>query len=77
MPMRIPHHELRPETLDALIEDFVTRDGTQTADADGPQGSIARVHRLLDQGHVVICFDEESETCTIITRKEADAGGVV
>ena len=68
MPLRIPHQELSPETLDALIEEFVTRDGTDLTDA--PR-SVDQVRRLLDAGHAVIAFDEETESCNILLRDEA------
>ena len=68
MPLRIPHQELSPETLDALIEEFVTRDGTDLTDA--PR-SVDQVRRLLDAGHAVIAFDVETESCNILLRDEA------
>ena len=73
MPLRIPHHELPRDTLDALIEEFVTRDGTNPADAFH---SVDQVKKLLDAGHVVITFDEESETCTLLRKEEAERQGV-
>jgi hypothetical protein len=73
MPLRIPHRELPPDTLDALIEEYVTRDGTNTADAFH---SVEQVRKLLDAGQVVITFDEESESCTILAAEEAERQGV-
>lgn len=73
MPLRIPHDELPDDTLDALIEEFVTRDGTNPAEA---YHSIEQVKHLLDTGHVVITFDEESETCTILRKEDAERQGM-
>ncbi|XAL98005.1 YheU family protein [Phycisphaeraceae bacterium D3-23] len=73
MPLRIPHDQLPADTLDALIEEFVTRDGTDPAEA---YHSIDQVRKLLDAGRVVITFDEESETCTILRKEDAERLGV-
>lgn len=70
MPLRIPHQELSCDTLDALIEEFVTRDGTDISDS--PR-SLEQVRRLLDAGQAVIAFDEETETCNILLRDDAKA----
>ena len=69
MPIRIPHQQLNPETLDGLIEEFVTRNGTELADA--PR-SIEQVRKLLEQGKAIITFDEEQESCNILLREDAD-----
>jgi len=68
MPIRIPHQQLSPDTLNGLIEEFVTRNGTDISDA--PR-SIEQVIKLLEQGKAVIAFDEESESCNILLREDA------
>lgn len=73
MPIRIPHTQLAPDTLDALLQEVVTRDGTSTADA-GP--AAARLLSRLEAGDLVITFDEDSGTCAVIPRKDANAAGV-
>ena len=50
----------------ALIEEFVSRDGTDFTDLDQ---KIQNVKAQLNEGTIVIVFDEESETCNIV-RKE-------
>ncbi len=63
----IPHHQLRAETLEALIEEFVTRDGAVHGHADTPLAAqIDAVRRQLESGKVVIVFDEASESCTMM-----------
>ena len=65
--MKIPFDQLSPEALRGLIDEFVTRDGTDLQDA----GIKARqVWEHLRRGLAVIVFDEESETCTIVPREE-------
>lgn len=65
--MRIPHAALAEETLRNLIEEFVTREGTDYGDrlfslAD----KVAQVRRQLDQGSVVIVYDPHLESCHIM-----------
>ena len=63
--VRIPMDELSPDVLDALIEEFVSRDGTDLADANA---KIARVRGLLRSGAVVIVYDEEAESANIVPK---------
>ncbi|GAB6904885.1 conserved hypothetical protein [Desulfosarcina cetonica] len=63
----IPHRQLSPEALTGLIEEFVTRDGT---DSGYTRGSLvenaAMVRRQLDDGTAVIVFDNRRQTCNIV-----------
>ena len=63
----ISHRNLSPEALTGLIEEFVTRDGT---DSGYTQGSlvenVAMVRRQLDDGTAVIVFDNRRQTCNIV-----------
>lgn len=62
--MIIPHQKLSPETLRGVIEEFVTRHGTELTDADV---KIEQVKRQLERGKLVITFDEETRTCNIVS----------
>ena len=67
----IPHDQLRPETLESLIEEFVTRDGAVHGHTDTPlTQQITAVRRQLKSGRVVIVFDEASESCTMMGADE-------
>jgi uncharacterized protein len=69
-PMLIPFSQLSPETLDLLIEDFVTRNGAEHGHSDVPlPRKIDQVRELLRTGKAVISYDEQEETCTIISRE--------
>lgn len=61
--MLIPPSQLKPDTLRALVEEFVTRDGTDLADAEA---KIAQVLRAIEAGRAEVHFDEETETTTIV-----------
>lgn len=67
----VPYDQLAPQTLRALIEEFVTRDGAVHGHADAAiESQIAEVQRHLSAGKVVIVFDHETESCTILPREE-------
>ncbi|QDS94286.1 hypothetical protein FF011L_30650 [Roseimaritima multifibrata] len=61
--MRIPHDALQPDTLAAVVQEFVTRDGT---DHSSVEQRVAAVMRQLVSGDVEINFDPETETCNIV-----------
>lgn len=61
----IPADRLSPETLRNVIEEYVTRDGTDLIDADK---KVAQVLALLQRGEVGVWFDEETGTCNVLER---------
>jgi uncharacterized protein len=69
--MLIPYEELQPETLAALIEDFVTREGAVHGHADTSlEQKREAVVSLLRRGVAVIVYDEADESITIISKDE-------
>jgi hypothetical protein len=65
--MRIPHLQLPPVVLQAVIEEYVTRDGT---DNSSVEQRIKLVLRQLDVGIVELHFQQETETCNILPMNE-------
>lgn len=62
----IPHHQLAPETLVALIDEFVTREGAVHGHVDVPLEVMRRqVMDQLRRGTVVIVFDEAEESVSL------------
>jgi len=61
--MLIPHAQLSATALRAIVEEFVTRDGT---DHSLVEPRIETVLRQLAAGRVALHFDHESETCNIL-----------
>ena len=75
--MIIPHHALSDEALRGVIEEYVTRDGTELTDATT---KIVAVRGHLDRGELVVVFDVEAETCNILAPDQVpvptgEAGG--
>ncbi len=68
--MLIPFEQLSPDTLAGLIEDFVTRDGTDNGDETPLQIRIERVQHALDKKQAVIVFDVESQQCQLCLRRD-------
>jgi uncharacterized protein len=64
----IPHDGLSKIALQGLIEEFVTRDGTDTGYTDGSlEENVEMVIRQLKRGDVVIVYDEATETANIVS----------
>ena len=61
--MLITHTQLAPATLRAIVQEFVTRDGT---DHSSVEKRIAGVTRQLKNGRLELHFDPESESCSIV-----------
>jgi uncharacterized protein len=69
-PVEVPHTELPPATLRAVIESFVLREGTDYGDRDATFDSkVADVLRQLERREAVILFDPGSESVDIVVRK--------
>ena len=66
--MRIIHTQLSSVALRSIVEEFVTRDGT---DHSSVERRIENVLRQLDDGHVELHFDDETKTCNVMV---VDAG---
>lgn len=63
----VPPSALPREVLRALVEEFVTRDGTDYGAVErNLDAKVADVLRQLDRGEVRIVFDPESETTTLV-----------
>jgi len=75
--MLIPHEQLSAEALNNLIEEFVTRDGTDYGEEEAPLSEkILQVLRQLQQGDVVILFDDESSSFNIIPHHKLPQYGI-
>lgn len=62
----VPYEQLSPEALRGLVEEFVSRDGTDTGFTKlGLQERVAQVMGQLRRGTCVIVFDEKNQTANI------------
>lgn len=65
----MPAESLSMETLNAVIESFVLREGTDYGSAEvSLDTKIQQVRTQIEKGEVVVVFDIESETVTLMNR---------
>jgi uncharacterized protein len=69
-PVEVPYRELPAELLNAVIESFVLREGTDYGAKEfSLEDKVARVISQLKKGEAKIVFDPESESVTIAVSK--------
>lgn len=70
--MIIPHQQLSADALQGLIEEFITREGTDYGWEEVALASkVAQVKRQIEKGDVVIVFDPASESVGLLTKRDA------
>ncbi|MDJ0720981.1 MAG: YheU family protein [Desulfobacterales bacterium] len=69
--MVIPYEDLSPEALRGVLEEYVSREGTDYGHATFSLAQkVAAVRRLLETGHAVIVFDPDTQSCNITARQD-------
>lgn len=68
--MIIPHQRLEADTLQRLMEDFVTREGTDNGDETPLDVRVSIVRQALNKGEAVIVFDPLSEQCHLMLKRD-------
>jgi uncharacterized protein len=64
--VEVPYTDLAPDTLNALLEAFVLREGTDYGVHEMPLASkVAQVRRQLERGEAQIIYDPASESVDI------------
>lgn len=64
----IPAEALSEEVLRRLVEEFVTRDGTDYGDVEASlDQKVEQVLAQIDAGEVKIVFDPETESANLTT----------
>ncbi len=65
--MEIPWDRLNPDTLRRVVEEFVSREGTDYGRDDvSLTQKVEQVLRQLQRKEAVLSFDEDSETCQVL-----------
>ena len=71
-PIEVPYGELPAELLNAVIESFVLREGTDYGEREfSLEDKVARVISQLKRGEARILFDPGSESVTIAVRQSS------
>jgi len=64
--MNIPFEELAVETLTAIIEEFISREGTDYGVHEiSLEKKVKQVMNQLQCGEIVVTFDPESLSCDL------------
>ena len=70
--MRIPWQELSAETLDVLLEEIVTRDGTDYGRSEkSVLEKVTHARNQLKAGYAVILWDSEMESASLVSKERA------
>jgi uncharacterized protein YheU (UPF0270 family) len=73
--MEVPLDQLSPDALRSLVEEFVTRDGTDYGAVErNVDDKIEHVMRQLDAGDARIVFDPETQTANIVMTRDIPSG---
>ncbi len=68
---KIPISRLSPEALQGLIEEFISRDGTDYGEREASRESKFRqVKSKLENGSAILVFDDDTETANVFLRDD-------
>jgi hypothetical protein len=62
----IPVNRLSPKALQGVIEEFISREGTDYGEREvSPETNFRQIKHKLENGSAVLIFDDETETTNI------------
>jgi len=71
--MIIPYEQLSSDALQGLIEEFITREGTDYGIEEiSLSTKVEQVKNQLKRREVVVVFDEATESVSILSRRDAE-----
>ena len=71
MPIIVPWKDLPTDTLTNLIEEFVTRDGTDYGDQEIPTATkVEQVRNQLKKQEAFVVFDEITESVSVMGKEQ-------
>lgn len=70
-PIHIQPELLAPEILKSVLEEYIHREGTNYGEVEYTlETKVKQLHTQIVKGDVVIVFDPESESVTLMTHNE-------
>ncbi|MCP8899170.1 YheU family protein [Gilvimarinus xylanilyticus] len=76
--MIIPYQTLPADTLQALLEEFVTREGTEYGFEEVElQTKVQQLQQQLKRGDIFIVFDPALETTSLVPKRDAQEAGLL
>lgn len=71
LPILVPHDKVQTETLNALVESFILREGTDYGAVEiSLEAKKNQVLKQLQKSEVVIVFDPNVESVTLLTHQD-------
>lgn len=65
--MKVPHDQIPPETLQSLLEEYASRDGTDYGEQEvSLQSKVAQLRSQLQRGEIVIWFEPAEESVNLV-----------
>lgn len=72
--LQVPIQRLAPDVLNALLEEYASRDGTDYGERElSLEEKVADLRRQLDRGDLNILFESESEQWDLLPAEQAMA----
>jgi hypothetical protein len=69
----VPPQRLQAEVLQALLEDYATRDGTDYGERElTTEEKVGRLKRQLDSSDLLILYDADSEQWDLVPQAQAE-----
>ena len=67
--IEVPYQDINPETLRNMIEEFVSRDGSDWGDTGGSmEDKIKQVLRQFEAGKIKVVYDLTSQSANIVSK---------
>jgi uncharacterized protein YheU (UPF0270 family) len=68
--MEIPYKKLNDETLQAVIEEFISREGTDYGEQEYDLSQkVQQVRNQLERGDIFLSYDPETQSCQLQPRR--------
>lgn len=72
--MRVPYQQLSDAALEGVVDEYVTREGTEYGAEDHTlEEKRAQVRRQLERGEAAIVFDPESDSVSLVLERDLPA----
>jgi hypothetical protein len=76
--IEVPYERIDPDTLHRMIEEFVTRDGSDWGDAGCTlEDKVQQVLQQLRNKKVIVVFDHTSQTANFVVSRKRGVSRVV
>ncbi len=70
--IRVPIERIEPETLDGLLQEFASRDGTDYGERETPlHERVAQLRRQLGASELQLLFHPETQSWDLVPREQA------